>query len=342
MRWLVFLAPLLNAASPQPSVDQAPAILTPYIRDGSFDPGDYRWLRGAFDGASAADKAANSEIMTWRQRCRTRDLEHARIDLAAMGIRSGVALDSIPYQTLLCGQVASLPEHLNLHDWDSFVRDVKTVQPIAQAFLAAVRFSEIAAKARTSALSDLLKERVVGEQALRQGLDWASGGTTDTDSLSLTPQQRGILLSQIVIAMNRRDHANTEWLKGIVGLQGWPKRSEVGEAGSDVAWLFVQHADANPAFQAQILRLLEPLVPAQEVSPKRYAYLYDRLMLKLTGKQRYATQLVCRAGQYVPQPLEKYEGIDTVRRGVGLDALADYEKLVAKDMGSCEGVAGNN
>jgi hypothetical protein len=35
---------------------------------------------------------------------------------------------------------------------------------------------------------------------------------------------------------------------------------------------------------------MEPLVAQGEVTKQNYAYLYDRIMLKLAGKQRYATQ----------------------------------------------------
>lgn len=336
MRFVILAAPLLIAASPPTPADPPPPVLAPYIQNGSFEPGDFHWLRGEFDGANAADKAADAAILAWRQRCRASDLAQARADLVGMGISAGASLDSIPYRTLVCDQVASLPEPLNLHNWRGFDRDVALVRPIAQAFLAAVKFAESASAARTPALGDVLKARVVGEQALRHGLDWASGGTADASPPSLTPQQRGILVSEIAMAMAARDHANTEWLKGIVASQGWPTRSQVGDGAAGVAWLLVQHADADPAFQAQALRLMEPLVTTGEVNPKNYAYLYDRVMLKLVGKQRYATQLTCRAGRYVPQPIEDDRKVDSLRRGVGLGSLADYEQKLSKGMGPCD------
>jgi hypothetical protein len=335
MRFLILALPFLIAASAQTPADSPPPALTPYIQNGAFKPGDFHWLRGQFDGANAADKAADASIQAWRKRCRASDLKETRAELASMGIHAGASLDSMPYHTLICDQVATLPEPLDLRDWNGFERDVATVRPIAQAFLAAVDFSEAAAQARTPALGDLLRARVVGEQALRQGLAWANGAAPDTPSPSLTPQQRGILVSEIAMAMAARDHANTELLKRIVAAQGWPTRSKVGDSGSDIAWLLVQHADADPAFQARALRLMEPLVATGEVNSKNYAYLYDRVMLKLVGKQRYATQMTCRAGRYVPEPVEDDRKVEELRRAVGLDTLSDYEQRMIKAAGPC-------
>jgi hypothetical protein len=102
--------------------------------------------------------------------------------------------------------------------------------------------------------------------------------------------------SRLGAAMTARDHANTEWLKGIVAERGWPTISQVGEEAAFNAWLLVQHADHDPLFQLRSLRLMEPLVAQGEVTKQNYAYLYDRIMLKLAGKQRYATQVMCRDG----------------------------------------------
>ena len=334
MRRLLLAMPLLIAAAASPRGDP-PAVLAPYVRDGSFEPGDYRWLRGQFDGATPADKAADAAVLAWRNRCRAGDLAQTRAELAGMGVSAGAALDTIPYRTMLCDQVASLPENMDLHDWNRFSRDVAIVRPIAQAFLAAVTFAETSAGARTPALADLLRARVVGEQTLRRGLTWVDGGVSAAELPPLTLQQKGILGSRIAIAMHERDHANTEWLKGVVASQGWPTRSKVGDAASRTAWLLVQHADADPAFQLRALRLMEPLVAKAEVDRKNYAYLYDRVMLKLVGRQRYATQLTCRTGRHVPQPLEDARAVDARRRSLGLDTLAAYTERVTRDMGPC-------
>lgn len=60
--------------SPQAGPEPVPAVLAPYVRDGAFDPGDYAWMRGRFDDASPADKAAFAAIGGWLERCHARGL----------------------------------------------------------------------------------------------------------------------------------------------------------------------------------------------------------------------------------------------------------------------------
>lgn len=328
---LALFIPALVAAAPPP-----PAGIAPYIHDDRFEPGDYQWLRGEFDHANAAEVAAYQAMVDWRRRCRASDMAETRAELAELGVSASASLDTIPYRSLVCDQVATLPEPLNLYDWAGFAHDVSVVRPIAQGFLAAVSMGENTAKVDGAELRDALNARVTGEQVLRSGLLWAQDPSTPgSPALMLTSQQRGILASEFAIAMATRDHANTAWLKGIVAAQGWPKRSQVGERAAKAAWLLVQHADADPAFQVRALRLMEPLVSTGEVDRKSYAYLYDRVMLKVAGKQRYATQLTCRNGRFVPQPLEDEHMVDTRRREAGMDTLVEYETRALHDMGPC-------
>ena len=58
-------------------------------------------------------------------------------------------------------------------------------------------------------------------------------------------------------------------------------------------------------------------------------------MLKLVGKQRYATQLICRNGRFVPQPLEDERLVDARRQEAGMGTLAEYEKRALQEMGPC-------
>jgi len=329
---LMLLGPVVAAASPP-----TPAPLAAYIHDGRFDPGDYGWLRGMFDGASAADVSAYRSIVDWRRRCRASDMAETRADLVALGVTAGSSLDTIPYRSLLCDQVATLPEPLDLHNWTGFSHDVSVVRPIAASYLAAVAAAEDAAGSDTPNLQDALRGRVIGEQTLRSGIESASGpAAISSFALDLTAQQRGILAAELAIALATRDHANTAWLKGLVAARGWPKRSEVGEAAAKSAWLLVQHADADPAFQVQALRAMKPLVAAGDADRRKYAYLYDRVMLKLTGLQHYATQLTCQSGRYVPLPTEAMSKVDEERKQVGLESLIDYQVRILKSNGACK------
>ena len=126
-----------------------------------------------------------------------------------------------------------------------------------------------------------------------------------------------------------------EWLKAAVARDGWPTESAYGQGPPFQAWLLAQHADHDPLFQLEVLRLMEPLAERGEVSKSNLAYLHDRIMLKLTGKQRYGTQYHCVDGQRRPRPLEDEAAVDRLRREAGMETLA--ENLAAGDrlFGSC-------
>ena len=330
LKQLLFMPALLAAT--QPPLPPPPPLM-PYVGNGRFDPGDYRWLRGQFANASNTDRKASKDIEDWKRRCTAASLAEVRTELAALGVDPGASLNTVPARDPICSAVLSSPWPLDLANWDGFARDVQVVRPIAQAYLSAVATAEKIAVPRGPALGDAINARSIGEQMLRFGFAWAAG--SQTDSPVLTPQQRAILGSRIGIATIERDHANTEWLKRLVTAQGWPRRSLVGDGAAGVAWLLAQHADADPAFQLRALRLMEPLVQTGEVDRKNYAYLYDRVMLKIVGRQRYATQMTCKAGRYVPQPLEADAEVETRRREMGLGTLAEYEEEMVKYTGSC-------
>jgi hypothetical protein len=57
------------------------------------------------------------------------------------------------------------------------------------------------------------------------------------------------------------------------------------------------------------------------VNPKHYAYLYDRVMLSITGKQRYGTQFACRAKRMTLLPLEDPAAVDSKRASVGMGTM---------------------
>lgn len=330
-RLLILLLPALVASAPPP-----PATIAPYIHDGRLEPGDYSWLRGSFEGAGAAEVAAYRALMDWRRRCRMSDMAETRGEMARLGVVAGASLDTIPYRTLVCSQVAVLPEGLDLRDWDGFVRDVSVVRPFVDGFLAAVADGEGSSMAGDPDLRDALTARTTGEQTLRAGLLSASGSSDErTPMTRFTVRQRSIVASRLAVAMKERDHANTDWLKGVVAAGGWPRRSQVGERAARAAWLLVQHADADPAFQVRALRLIEPLVASGEADRRKFAYLYDRVMLKVTGRQRYATQLTCREGRFVPFPTESEDLVDARRREMGMGPLAEHGAQAMRGIGPC-------
>jgi hypothetical protein len=122
------------------------------------------------------------------------------------------------------------------------------------------------------------------------------------------------------------DREATAKMKQAVAKHGWPSKRIVGADGASAAWLLVQHADADPAFQKECLGLMEPLVTSGEVAGKDYAYLYDRVAISEGRKQRYGTQF---DGDDIA-PLEDPAKVDLRRQSVGLGTLVEYRAYVKK------------
>ena len=322
---IAFLA--VAAAMPPP-----PAPLQPYIKDGRFDPGDYGWMRGRFADASAADKTAMAETRRWIDACFVAGKAETRAELLAMGI-ADPKLERIDFREGLCAQVAMMPYPVDETSFAAFQHALATARPVADTYLLAVRVAEQSSLIHRETLRGALLARPLGEQMLRKAMSWGEGELKQAPPLG--PTEKAILVARIGIVATELDRANTAWLKDLVARQGWPRISEVGEPAAQQAWLLVQHADADPAFQLKALRLMEPLIKAGEVSKQNYAYLYDRIMLKLTGRQRYATQTTCSGGNRKPLPLEDDAALPRLRSEAGLEPLTDYMALLDRAGGPC-------
>jgi len=143
-----------------------------------------------------------------------------------------------------------------------------------------------------------LARRVAKDQAARRSLDGA--------------------------AMKAADEENLPWLKQVVADVGWPGTSLVGAAGAHDAWLLVQHADGDPAFQRQCLELLTAAAGHGEASWREVAYLTDRVLLAEGKPQEFGTQATARDGKYVARKLRDPAGVNDRRTLMGLGPLAPY------------------
>jgi hypothetical protein len=124
------------------------------------------------------------------------------------------------------------------------------------------------------------------------------------------------------------DATHTLQMKEIVEYMGWPTRSKVGSQASEMAWLLVQHADHDRAFQKMCLELMKAQ-SAGELSPANIAYLEDRVRVGKGGPQLYGTQFYAdEAGHFGPRPIEDPDHVDERRQAVGLQPLSDYARDV--------------
>jgi hypothetical protein len=144
------------------------------------------------------------------------------------------------------------------------------------------------------------------------------------------PPKAPQLLSELpeIKKIRELDKQNTERVKAIVNQHGWPGKSLVGADGAHAAWLLVQHADQDRAFQKKCLQLMREAAKKDEMTKADVAYLEDRVLVGEGKKQRYGTQFKQDKGDWVPQPIEDPANVDKRRAEVGLPPLAEYKKMI--------------
>lgn len=128
----------------------------------------------------------------------------------------------------------------------------------------------------------------------------------------------------------RNSHALSGWLKADVARNGWFVQSRHGKPAAKAAWLITQHADHDIAFQKDVLRRLERLLPSGDLNRADYGYLWDRVAVNEGRPQRYGTQTKgCIAGKVTYQPIEDPDHVDARRASLGMDTLAAYGAALA-------------
>ncbi|MFF2049788.1 DUF6624 domain-containing protein [Stenotrophomonas bentonitica] len=128
--------------------------------------------------------------------------------------------------------------------------------------------------------------------------------------------------------------ANATWLKAVIAEKGWPGTTRVGRDGAKAAWLIVQHADHDPAFQAQALALMQTAAETGDADAADVALLTDRVLIAQGKPQRYGTQFKSAAdGVMELQPTEDMQTLDARRRAVGLQPLEAYKAMLSDSYG---------
>jgi Family of unknown function (DUF6624) len=164
-------------------------------------------------------------------------------------------------------------------------------------------------------LRDQLLARVAQDQAVR-------------DTFAMQLRETGTLTRELIASMQAVDSANLAWLKPQIQRTGFPTAAQVGREGVAAAALLVQHADADPSFQAAVLPLLEAAFKAGVVSGQEVAMLTDRVAKAQGRPQRFGTQTTIADGRVVIDPIADSAQVDARRAAMGLPPLAEYKRVL--------------
>lgn len=326
--WLALFGSTAVAVAQPVPMPPMPSAIAAHVHAGHFDPGDYGWLRGSLPDADPAAKAAWAAIAGWQQRCWEAAPRQDAV-LKALGY-SAPATYWRPYAPDICAEVGiATATAQGFKSWPSYTQALAAALSVQQTFLFAVGQAVSVGPGLDDSvpLRDRLVAITVPDQMLRSALSWGEGEAQAAPALA--PDVRRVVTALQWRPIRDRDHLNTTWLKAQVAHAGWPTISQVGPVAASSAWLLVQHADDDPVFQLQMLNLMEPLVVKGEVKPHDFALLTDRVLLPLTGKQRFGSQFTCKDGQMQPLPLEDAARVDARRKALGLPSIANYARELA-------------
>jgi|SRR5688572_4860678 len=165
------------------------------------------------------------------------------------------------------------------------------------------------------ALKAELLSRVATDQAVRERLVEAMRAGAEPDT-ALFMEMRAI------------DSSNALWLRDAVARHGWPERDAIGNDGARAAFLLVQHADHDTAFQAAMLPALDAAFRRGQADGGSVALLTDRLAVARGEPQIYGSQTTSRDGRIVFEPIADSAGVDARRAQMGLPPLSDYMRVL--------------
>ncbi len=135
--------------------------------------------------------------------------------------------------------------------------------------------------------------------------------------------------SAIVEELRALDRRNTSRLREIVLAQGWPDTASVGLDGVVAAFMLVQHADQDPAFQEEMLPHVEAAHRHDGLPGECVAMLTDRILVAKGERQIYGTQSRVVDGVVKIAAVEDPDNLDQRRAQLGMVPIAEYEAMLA-------------
>ncbi len=150
---------------------------------------------------------------------------------------------------------------------------------------------------------------------------------------SIDPSQQD---HDAVARVNAIDRAHTDRLVEIVDYIGWPTRGTVGLEATQGAYLVIQHAGHNTAFQSRCLDMMLDLAQRGELPKPYVALLTDRISVFNNQPQIYGTQMTLAKDSNgvmrpVPSsPIGSPEQLDARRAEMGMPAHDKFVTAIAQ------------
>ena len=121
---------------------------------------------------------------------------------------------------------------------------------------------------------------------------------------------------------------NLVQIEKIIAEQGYPKRSEVGDHASGVAFTIIQHS--NLETQKKYLPVLTDLAKKDEIFKEDWALLMDRVLVSEGKKQVYGSQVRenPETGKGELYPVEDEKNLNKRRAEIDLMPIEDYLKYM--------------
>lgn len=127
------------------------------------------------------------------------------------------------------------------------------------------------------------------------------------------------------IEFNKLCKKNLIVVKKYFKKNGFPGIKENGDATALHFWLIVQHGDNDVTFQKKVIKAMKKELKTKNISPRNYAYLYDRVKKNENKPQFYGTQMVWDSnGIHSPYKLKSPEKVNQRRAVMGLEPIEDY------------------
>ena len=115
---------------------------------------------------------------------------------------------------------------------------------------------------------------------------------------------------------------NTDFLRLLVDLRGWPTAERFGEHGQAAAgWLLAFSARTDWGLQDRCLALIARLREHGQVDGHFYAFTVDRVLIGRGRRQRYGTQEPAVHGRVRPDAVEDPLLLNARRAQMGLEPL---------------------